>query len=136
MIDESDLIGEVRQQAHAEPARVYKKGGVVGACLYRPGPTNPQCGCIVGEALTQLGVPAEALARMDGADPDWVPTFGSATGWADDEALVILGGHLTAEAIQSPWVSEVQAGQDRGMTWEQAVATADGEAREHGWVMA
>jgi hypothetical protein len=136
MINESELIGEVRQQAHAEPGRVYKRTGVAGACLYRPGTPNPVCGCIVGEALAQLGVPDEVLARLDGADPGWEVTSGSPVGWTADEALGILGEHLTTEAIMSPWVAEVQAGQDRGMTWEDAVTAADAEGPAQGWVMA
>jgi hypothetical protein len=136
MITESELIGEVRQQAHAEPARVYKKFGVAAACLYRPGTTNPLCGCIVGEALSALGVPEEVLRRLDGADTRWDPTFGSPVGWGADEATGILGEYLAAEAIGSPWVIEVQGNQDQGMTWEDAVEAADVAARRHGWVMA
>jgi hypothetical protein len=130
MITESELIGEVRQQAHAEPARVYKKAGVVGQCLYRPGTPNPEFGCIIGEALAALGVPDIELARLGGEDPDWEPTRGSAMGWTAEEAFGILGEYLTTEAILSPWVAEVQAGQDRGMTWEVAVEEADHKARE------
>jgi hypothetical protein len=136
MISLSLLIEKIRIVAAAEPYTVYRTDGMRSRCNYLPNGRNT-CGCIIGEALLDAGVPKDKLDELDRAmlpgddGPLWV-----ATGWGDEGALRILQGLLTHEALTSAWVAFVQEMQDGNTPWAEAVRQADTQAVLNGWVMA
>src|SRR5688500_4678844 len=128
MIDEAQLIEAIRYVAATEPDRIYAVADPHGhslACNYRPNQNNP-CGCIVGEALAFLGVPAELLAELDLLQQRTVPAA-----WRAPALASVLDDRLTTAALKSGWVALVQAGQDTGLRWADAVRAADDRYPEH-----
>lgn len=135
MIGLSALIEKIRIVAATDPDTIYQTDGNRSRCNYLPNGRNP-CGCIIGEALLDAGVPEDKLAELDRAMlPDDDGQL-AAAGWGDDGALRILDGLLTHEALTSPWVMFVQEMQDQSVPWAQAVLRADYQAVLHGWVKA
>lgn len=73
-------------------------------------------GCIVGQALTRLGVPAVVLREHEGSGARHVIAALRET----------AGAYMTeAEHVLAYWLGNVQAHQDRGDPWAEAVALAD-----------
>lgn len=105
------------------PDRTYIASGAIGelTCEYTPNALNPDCGCIVGEALRWLGVPIHILELLDSQSLGSWGVFASAL---DD----VLRDHVAPGAVRSDWVSRVQHYQDEGHSWAQAVALADQDA--------
>lgn len=127
MITESQLIERIRIVAATEPDFVYQ---CAGACNYLPNQHNC-CGCIVGEALIDLGVDRSLLQVLD----DWAPQ-GIAVSWGSNPVLSLFNGILEPKALVSPWVRRVQAAQDDYQTWGEAIRNADECADDLGWVKA
>lgn len=133
MIGRALLIERVRVVASADPDRVYR-GGPRGWCSYRPNGNN-LCGCLIGEALADAGVPVEKLDELDNA-PALAGVTGESVGWGDPTCRRILAGLVTSEALSSDWVTYVQSCQDDEYTWADAVREADDEAGRRGWALA
>ncbi len=119
MITEQQLIEAIRQVAATEPDRIYYTDWGGPTCNYLPNRKNT-CGCIVGEALSLLGIPREKLEALDALGAT-LP--GSA--WGSRATQSELAGLLTLEALESPWVCMVQQKQDAHYTWAHAVEYAD-----------
>lgn len=138
-----DVVREVRKLATEQPDFNYKgqegvdNGGM--SCSYLAGMTSTQYkdselsesgltyseartqgilgkGCIVGQALTSLGVPADALYKFEGMVADY--TVGSITGHSEES----VSGKLL-------WLLEVQNSQDVGNPWGSAVEYADARVK-------
>ena len=134
-----DVVREVRKLATKQPDFNYKdQAGVDNwgmSCSYLAGMSSTQYkdselsesgltyseartqgilgkGCIVGQALTSLGVPADALYEFEGMGADY--TVGSITGHSEES----VSGKLL-------WLLEVQNSQDVGNPWGSAVEYAD-----------
>jgi hypothetical protein len=116
-----DLIKEVRRLAAEKPDYVYpindadfQESGAGIACWYQaPGKTR----CIFGQALANLGVTLPYNAE------------------GQRIRLVIAGSDLVTYNPRSDtekihWCTGVQNAQDRGKTWGQAIADADGMAEQ------
>ena len=134
-----DVVQEVRKLATKYPDFNYKNqegvdnGGM--SCSYLAGMSSTQYkdselsksgltysearskgilgkGCIVGQALTRLGVPDEALYEYEHMGADYV--VGSNVGHSEE-----------SKAGELLWLLEVQNSQDRGYRWSEAVDHAD-----------
>lgn len=128
LITEERLILTIRIVGATEPDRIYNSVSVDldgFGCSYRPNMAN-KCGCIVGEALIELGVPAEVLQRLDDSR--------ASTAWTEETAVRLLTPYLELQALKSPWVFCVQQQQDQRQTWGQAIILADQQAAEEGWL--
>lgn len=132
MIGRVQLIEGIRVVAATEPSYIYHGGA--GGCTYRPNRHN-RCGCLVGEALAEAGVPLEKLIELDNAPFAHLPGT-SPVGWGDPECRRILHGLVTEAALASNWIIYVQSCQDDEYTWGDAVREADEQARSRGWAMA
>lgn len=134
MIGQPLLIEKVRIVAATDPDLIYQNDEGQRLCNYLPNARN-RCGCIVGEALVEAGLPREKLAELDAAmvtaDP-WSP----GVSWGDEAARQILDGLVSHQALTSPWIAYVQEMQDDGKPWAEAVRQADNQALVNGWVMA
>lgn len=109
MITVEQLRAAVRAQAAEDPDRVYVKE-LGDTCLYEPTVLNSK-GCIVGAALTALGVPPERLPGLPG--------------WGTQSVQFKLSPLVEPAATDDRWTMEVQCRQDDGMTWADAVHAAD-----------
>jgi hypothetical protein len=127
------LIEKVRIVAATDPDLIYQNDEGRRLCNYLPNANN-RCGCIVGEALAEAGLPREKLAELDAAM--LAPPGLAGGGWGDAAALRILDGLVTHQALTSPWLAFVQEMQDDGEPWADAVRRADNQALVNGWVMA
>ena len=124
MFTASELIMEIRDLARLFPDFNYtEQKGYNDDCSYLGAAIGNRTGmaCIVGQALTRLGVTVEVLEKME-MEP------------ASDVVLKITGksdvsGDHTPEAYNLPrslmWIDEVQGNQDTGRPWEAAVSLAD-----------
>lgn len=119
MITEVQLIAAIRQIAARAPHRVYNTGGSASNCSYLPNELN-SCGCIVGEGLIELGI---ERALLDVIDQELAPI--GPVGWGSDPVIDVLSNSVRPDALNSEWVSQVQAGQDSRLPWGAAVAAAD-----------
>lgn len=110
------LVDAVRKLAAENPDFMYTRQDasnptpdeVFAACNYYPTEGNPQ-GCIIGAAMRSLGHDLDA--------PAWRCI-------AAYEALGDTFGEAIDHGTQA-WATAVQANQDAGMTWSQAVRAAD-----------
>ena len=97
---------ELRRLAAAQPDFVYNDTGRTVKCSYIhgiiEGPENK--GCIFGQALQNLGVPAEELREPDPIRPLW--------------------NDLNSEKCPLSWGS-VQSEQDHGASWGEAIKELD-----------
>lgn len=123
MITEEDLVEAVCEQARLHPDRVYVAylpplGSNDVTCSYAPNELNPDCGCIVGDALAALGVPRPILERISDLG-SWAVTPGAFS--------IYLGDRVDGGALRSVWVARVQHFQDEGECWARAVELADAE---------
>lgn len=138
-----DVVQEVRKLATEQPDFNYKdqagvdNGGM--SCSYLAGMSSTQYkdselsesgltyseartqgilgkGCIVGQALTSLGVPADALYKFEGMGADYV--VGSNVEPSDS--------HNYSKLV---WLLEVQNSQDMGNPWGSAVEYADKQVK-------
>lgn len=124
MITLSQLIERIRIVAATEPDFVYPP--IV--CTYLPN-EMAHCGCIVGEALADLGVDRALLQIIDHLAPQGIPV-----NWAARPVIAVLGDVVERDALLSLWVSRVQNLQDEGVSWGDAIKTADLDAAMNGWV--
>lgn len=103
----SDLVDQVRKVAAQYPDFIYTKTPG-GRCLYGPTKKNPH-GCIMGKALQDLGLPlppeGEGISTFLAHAAEFLIT-------PDDQARLLY------------WLDEVQAAQDSGVSWGQAVSDA------------
>lgn len=129
MITQSQLIEAVRCIAGTKPDYIYRASS--GRCTYRPNINNPDCGCIVGEALLHLGVPVKRLERIDQRCVDYDPVA-----WGTTGPKAILADLFEPDALDSRWVASVQFYQDQGHPWAAAIRRADEKAAAKGWVAA
>lgn len=111
-----DIQAEIRRLAAEKPDYVYQSPhGPNGACMYTEidSDTDKRVGsCIVGQALINLGVSAEAMKTHEG-----------------ESALSVISGNGELMWYEAPpvmrWISNVQHGQDNGRAWAAAVERAD-----------
>lgn len=117
MFTTTDIVNEVRRLAKAEPNFVYidqegrDKDSPCGYTGMGPG-TSQGRACIVGQALMNLGVPAEALVD------------------SEDSVGVLLAELEQVEygpfdSTNEEWLTTVQGFQDEGTPWGEAVSSAD-----------
>lgn len=127
MITEAQLIERIRIVAATEPDFVYDNNR--GSCTYLPS-GNVTCGCLVGEALLDLGIDRGLLQIVD----DWAEQ-GISVNWGSDPLVDLLGKETQFEhaALVSPWVKQAQIAQDGDQSWGEAIVTADRVAAENGW---
>ena len=108
-VTEQDIINEVRRLAADNPDYIYvnPNGSEFSQCVYIH---DGKGSCIVGRALVNNGFDPEKVAQYEGATAD--------------EMLVVLG---IKEAIDfgQVWLDRVQALQDNGTPWADAVEEAD-----------
>lgn len=85
-------------------------------------PANPVCGCIVGYALHEAGIPLEVLREV-GDESDGNDTGSMSAG----ELLLTLQsrGLLTVTQDARDYLRSVQSDQDDGVSWGVAVRKAD-----------
>lgn len=112
----ADIWAEVQKLADENPGFVYRpqRGGGYARCSYLPDPANPE-GCIVGAALSRLGVAQELLEAYEGS---------AAAGLI--EAALGRDPHVRNryEKRLIKIIGEVQAYQDAGWPWGEAVGRA------------
>ena len=120
MITVDDVVKEVRSIAIERPDFIYLEQPLeneedrstncsyLSAGLY----TNEGEGCIVGQALSKLGITDEELRRVENASA------------ADALRAVGVEGS-TRRDRELNWLNSVQSQQDIGMTWGDAIAWAD-----------
>lgn len=106
------VCAEVRRLAAESPDCKYPYGK---GCFYTRGEcTNGSTGCIVGQAFRRMGLDCASLDSSDRHTP------------SAGMACLNLGLEDTAiKGANAVWLSTVQAFQDSGHTWGQAVADAD-----------
>ena len=106
MVTDEMIERQVRNAAAAFPDRTYQSAG--GACQYSPDDRNPS-GCIVGLAMRRLGV------DLDGESFEAVG------------AVTAVSCRLSRDLDVrfQDWLGTVQAAQDAGDMWANAVAHAD-----------
>ena len=138
-----DVVQEVRKLATEQPDFNYKNqegvdnGGM--SCSYLAGMTSTQYkdsalsksgltysearskgilgkGCIVGQALTRLGVPDEALYEYEHMGADYA--VGSIVGHSEE-----------SKAGELLWLLVVQNLQDAGNNWAESVLRADKQVK-------
>jgi hypothetical protein len=111
----ADVIREIRALAAERPDFIYRQPVPGEGCKYvhrrSSGTVIPNEGCIVGQACARLG---------------WIPP----EEWEGTSAVRLLDlprDPDTARPItpEGDWITEVQAAQDGGNTWADAVAQAD-----------
>lgn len=105
----ADLIEEMRNGAQVYPDTVYDYEGQTCPGYTTGKASNGQCGCLVGQALAELGVklpPGSEYLPFDQLQED-------------------LG--LPGTKVQEGWVYFVQREQDNGVPWAKAVANADAD---------
>jgi hypothetical protein len=110
----TDLVAEIRRIAAESPNYVYQQVQRDGrsACEYVEYAGDQLIGsCIVGRALVNLGVDPASLTFSN----DFTPT---AWGLLRDAGHNSLAGEID-------WIQSVQAGQDQGWAWGEAVQHAD-----------
>lgn len=116
-ITEIEVETEIRRLAKENPDNIYYRDSDL--CYYTRGNClNGSVGCIVGQALMNLGVPKGLLAKEDQDDE----TIGAAS------LLHRLAVKPSGRQNFSDWLVFVQMEQDFGGKWGQAVASADREA--------
>ncbi len=99
------LINEVRRLANLHPDNIYRKPGS-GHCSYVEGIcTNGAKGCLFGQALANLKI------KINGKE--------------GNIKTLALDLELIGTVDQINWCGLVQKNQDKGMTWKEAVETAD-----------
>src|SRR5690606_14674281 len=111
----ADIWAEIQRLADENPGFVYRpqRGGSAG-CSYLPAPANPK-GCIVGAALSRLGVAQELLEAYEGS-----AAAGLIKAALGRDPLVSNRYELTLIKV----IGEVQAYQDAGWPWGEAVGRA------------
>lgn len=118
-----DVANEVRRLADEAPTFVYHvapeadESGeeFIGGCSYLTGSEGK--GCIVGQALVNLGVSTEFLAEAEGEHALRV---------LHRLGLVESDSQFEAEqSVEALWVLEVQSNQDLHRAWADAVRLAD-----------
>jgi hypothetical protein len=125
MITTTQLAAEVRRIAAERPGDVYVRPFEKDAGCYYWHRTKP--GCIVGQALFNLGVPGEKLAVCD--DVTNFPNLQDGTGV---ENVVRTQGLVEVDDEYSlSWLTLVQESQDNGTNFAAAVEYADNET--DGW---
>ncbi len=119
MITVDDVVNEVRSIATERPEFIYLEQPLeneetrsttcsyLSAGLY----TDEGEGCIVGQALSKLGITDDELRRVENA------------GAAD--ALIAVGVKGARDLRGFHWLNSVQSQQDIGMPWGDAIAWAD-----------
>ena len=118
----ADLVEAVRTAAVREPDRIAPEGA-----YFHP-KTNNGC-CIIGQAFQNLGVTMDDLVAVRpglGTSNRW-SAFG-ANGTSIDSLLVRAGRVGETEQHDDPyvrWLLFVQARQDEGARWVDAVNEAD-----------
>jgi len=111
-----EVTDKIRSLATAQPHHVYvppvkNLGGPT--CWYVHNSSDGLVGgCIVGQALLAVDVPAEDLHEYDLGD-----------GANGSQVVRRYTGNLTVE--QQQWIDSVQQQQDSGKTWGEAVEHAD-----------
>src|SRR5690606_1231334 len=109
-IDIKDVVKEVRRLAEEQPDHVYSAPEGEEICSYVTGKDGK--GCIVGQALSRLGVPESALRGIEGEGAYALP-----------ELIPYLAGREDKRSRR--WLTLIQSRQDGGRTWWQAVTEAD-----------
>jgi hypothetical protein len=110
------LEAEVVSLATAEPDYIDPLSAKGAPCEYRAHGTYR--GCIVGQALTKLGVTNEELTRVERLSPthvDFAAVFGLPFERQTGPRNVNLASRL---------ITNIQVGQDTGSPWGYALAVA------------
>lgn len=108
-----DVVAQVRNLAAERPGYVYSPGEYE-SCSYVTGEDGQ--GCIIGQAVQRLGVPAELLEALEDK---------AAGGLGVKSLLSTLLGDEEAFSPAGSWLASVQARQDASAPWGAAVATTD-----------
>lgn len=135
MFTASELIIEIRDLAQLFPDFIYtEQEGSRDECSYLGAAIGHRTGkaCIVGQALTRLGVTDEVLEGVEEVPASTAVRIASGDTWPDRQSV----------RRQLCWMDEVQSNQDEGCAWGDAVRKADRyfaiaavqEARESGGV--
>lgn len=130
MITRAQLIEWIRKVAATEPDFVYDTNQGRQSCTYLSNCYNAG-GCIVGEALANLGLPHQLLQALDALGRQ-----GINVAWGAQDTVELLTGHVEPLALTSEWVMHVQVMQDGEYAWADAVREADEEGRRQDWVLA
>lgn len=123
--DPYELAAEIRSISEQHPGRVYQAGE--HGCLYTEPDGAP--GCIVGQAMANLGKPLPAFKGEGWADlPGEIRSLcGDATSghsWTRG-VFQVPNDQEPGEVGVIQWLRRVQARQDGGSSWADAVATGD-----------
>lgn len=118
-----DVANEVRRLADESPTFVYRAGNKMdeygdeysGGCSYLTGADG--AGCIVGQALANLGVTTEFLTDVEGEHA--LRVF-HRLGLIESDSQFDSG-----QSVEALWVLEVQSNQDLQRAWGDAVLGAD-----------
>lgn len=129
-----DAVQKIRELAQKQPDFIYTEQPEYQALANgtEDMPSAPQCSyvagaigattgqaCIVGQALSSLGVPEGILRQYEGdAGGDLVFCLSGIVLSPEDES--------TSESVKAHrWINDVQTHQDGGLTWADAVSFAD-----------
>lgn len=102
---------KMREIAKELPDFTYEEPVNGSGCLYRPTDLNPH-GCIVGAALSRLGVSKDTLRSLD--------PKGS---WDNVQ--------IWPTTVIDDWISAFQDAQDNGASWGEALVKADKDFPEN-----
>lgn len=113
-----DLVQtKVREFAALAPEFTYN-AEFSGGCVYTPDYDNP-VGCLIGAALLDMNLPPEWGDTKDWDDTGSVECL---IDWWDSNGFDVTGTMRCRD-----WLRDVQAAQDGGANWADAVRIADGE---------
>lgn len=120
----SDLVAEVRRLAAEDPDHVYRppvhdvgeENPTWADCSYVTGEDGK--GCLIGQALSNLGVPFEELVKFEGYNV--VMTLGL-MGLVDEDHVSDRAAHTDEECF----LMRVQYEQDDSRPWGEAVESAE-----------
>jgi hypothetical protein len=116
-ITAAELANAVRRVAQQEPDKIYERP-VGSGCRYTHEVEETRApGCIIGQAVFSLTGQVVHQESMKGSVSTGI--------WADTLSLNEdrMNGYL------KNWLREVQANQDAGFTWSEAVRSADNNIR-------
>lgn len=107
----SEVIAEVARLCQAFPAKVYERPETLEACQYTGDAAGSGVGhgCLVGQALRNVGIPEQRLAMAD------VPHTGEPA--CQLVRKLVEEGLCEGTSDEGAWLSDIQSYQDCGYTW-------------------
>lgn len=107
-----DFVAEALRLADENPEAVYESPNEGSSCYYTSGEAGGCCGCLFGQAGTNLGVDMAQFDHESAAD---VPTVGGVLGTLI--ALDEVSGTRFQLSLISRELAEAQGYQDRKLPW-------------------